>query len=814
MDEKKFDIVGMSCAACSARIEKAVSKVSGVSYCSVNLLTNTMVTKGSASSDKIITAVKNAGYSAKENGIKNNEEKIKDSEINVLKKRLFISLGLLLVLMYMSMGHMMLKWPVPTVFENYVCMVFLEFLITSVILIINRKFFINGFKALMHFAPNMDTLVALGSGISYIYSLYILFLLIYLQNQPFVIDVYFESSSTIVTLITLGKLLEAISKGKTKSALDKLISLSPKTGIIVKDDKEVEVSVEEIKPNDIFILKPGYYVPVDGIVIDGFSTLDESSITGESIPVEKKEGDNVNASSINCNGYLKCIATKTGSDTLFSKIIKMVEDASVSKPKISRIADKISFYFVPCILLLSIITMLVYFFLDYTVSYALERAITVLIISCPCALGLATPLAVMVGTGLGARNGILFKNAQSIETAGKIKTIALDKTGTITIGKPSVTDIIPLGGYSKNDLLFYASSLEKKSEHPISYAILAFYGDKTVSDLSDFKVHLGNGLSGIMMKDKSILRGGSLKYIESVLHVDEETSSLVSRLSDEGKTPLVFSKNNDIVGIIGIRDELKTDAGSSVLELKKMGIRVVMLTGDNEKTANAIAKSANIDEVFSSVLPDGKTEIVKKLSEKNVTAMVGDGINDSPALMAANVGISVSSGSDIAVDSSDIVLMKNTLDILPASIKLSKYTIKNIYENLFWAFIYNIICIPMAMGLFGFTLKPMYGALAMSLSSFCVCMNALRLNLVHIFNNKDYNRPKEFIVNKKIKIEGMSCAHCEKRVREALLTIKGLSNAEVSYKTGEAHVTVNENVTDLQLKNAIEGQDYKVIEII
>ena len=815
----------MSCASCSARVEKAVSGLPGVTSCSVNLLTNSMVTDGDVDSETIIKAVERAGYGAKEkNTASSGKVNLKtDSEVGALLKRLIISAAFLVLLMYFSMGCKMSGWHTFGLFENSVCIVLLEFIISSVILAVNRKYFINGFKAAFHLSPNMDTLVALGSGVSYIYSIYILFSLVFEQgrgNGDFIsvysMKVTFDSSATIVTLITVGKYLEAVSKGKTKNALESILKLTPQTAIVIRNGVESAVPANEIRKDEIFILKPGASVPADGIVIEGFSSVNESSLTGESIPVEKREGDSVSSATVNINGYLKCLAVRVGDDTYFSKIVRMLEDAGASKPPIARIADKVASVFVPAVITLSIITFILHLLNGFLFSSALQSAISVLVISCPCALGLATPVAVMVGTGIGAKNGILFKNAESLETAGRVKTVVFDKTGTLTSGKPQVTDIISFDGYSSEELLFYAAVLEKKSEHPVSSAIITFYSEKFVEplpDCTDFNIYPGNGLSCIY--ESKLLLGGSYTYIKSQkeIIIPENAGQVVDSLSGEGKTPVFFSVNNHVMGIIAVRDDLRADSVEAVEVLGKMGLEVVMLTGDNSKTAQAIAGEAGISRVVSSVLPDKKNQVVEQLRKDGVTAMVGDGINDSLALMSADVGMALAGGADVALDSSDIVLVRNSLTDVVSAIQLSKRTMRTIRQNLFWAFIYNIICIPLAMGLFGVELKPVYGALAMSLSSFCVCINALRLNLFRPYNINNNKISEGKKMKRKIFVSGMSCPHCEKRVKDALLSVHGVIGADVSFKTGLAEVEIASSVPEDVLREAIEAQGYTVTEI-
>lgn len=834
---EQYNVTGMSCAACSARVEKAVAKVEGVTSCSVSLLTNSMGVEGTASAADIISAVENAGYGAslksdnKENN-KNenkNEEILKDKETPLLKKRLVASVGFLAVLMYFSMGHMMWDFPVPDFFaNNHVANGLLQLLLTVIVMVINQKFFVSGFKSVLHGAPNMDTLVALGSGASFVWSVYALFEMTAAQSAgnhsavtEWMHEFYFESAAMILTLITVGKMLEARSKGKTTDALKGLMKLAPKTATMIRDGKEITVPVSQVKKGDIFAVKPGESIPVDGIVVDGISAVDESALTGESIPVDKAKGDNVSAATINQSGYIRCEAVRVGEDTALSQIIKMVSDAAATKAPIAKAADKVSAIFVPAVISIAIVTTIVWLVSGESFGFALARGISVLVISCPCALGLATPVAIMVGSGVGAKNGILFKTASSLETAGKVNVVVLDKTGTITNGTPKVTDVIPCG-ISEAELLQMAYSLEKKSEHPLAKAVIEKAEQSNISfdEVEKFEAMPGNGLCATL--GESELIGGNLKLIEKKAAIDGEIKNKISALSQEGKTPLIFAKNGKLIGIIAVADTIKEDSPEAVKQLKNMGIRVVMLTGDNEKTANAIGKAAGVDEVIAGVLPDGKENVIRNLMKQGKVAMVGDGINDAPALTRVDVGIAIGAGTDIAIDAADIVLMKSRLSDVPAAIRLSRATLRNIYQNLFWAFMYNIIGIPLAAGLFipifGWKLNPMFGAAAMSLSSFCVVSNALRLNLFKIHSDKKDRKIKVKIKEKKamtktMKIEGMMCGHCEARVKKTLEAIPEVESAEVSHENDTAVVTLNAPLADEVLKNAVEAQDYKVIEI-
>lgn len=830
---KQFDITGMSCAACSSRIEKAVSKLDGVESCSVSLLTNSMGVEGSATDSEIISAVENAGYGASLKGkseSNKNKDTIEDKETPLLKKRLFASLGFLIVLMYFSMGHMMWNFPVPSFFaENHVAMGILQLLLTVIIMVINQKFFISGFKGLLNKSPNMDTLVALGSGASFIWSVYALFMVTDAQTAgnhalaaEYMHEFYFESAAMILTLITVGKMLEARSKGKTTDALRGLMNLAPKTATVIKDSKEFSVPVSEVRKGDIFAVKSGESIPVDGIILDGTAAVDESALTGESIPVDKEKGDSVSAATINQSGYIRCEASRVGEDTTLSQIIKMVSDASATKAPIAKIADKVSGIFVPAVIIIAIITTAIWLIAGEAFGFALARGISVLVISCPCALGLATPVAIMVGSGVGAKNGILFKTAVSLEETGRINIVALDKTGTITKGEPVVTDIIPENGINKDKLLRIAASLEKKSEHPLAKAVNIYAEENniTVDDVDNFSVLAGNGIKATV-GDSQIL-GGSLKFISENTKIGSELTETANALALDGKTPMIFAENGKALGIIAVADTVKEDSAKAVKELQNMGIRVIMLTGDNEKTAKAIGKAAGIDEVIAGVLPDGKEKVIRSLKKQGKVAMVGDGINDAPALTSADIGIAIGAGTDIAVDAADIVLMKNRLTDVSAAIRLSRATLKNIHQNLFWAFIYNIIGIPLAAGAFipvlGWKLNPMFGAAAMSLSSFCVVSNALRLNFTKIYSSKHDKKIKAKTkeiknMEKTMKIEGMMCGHCEARVKKVLEALPEVESALVSHENDTAVVTLNVPLSDDVLKSTVEAQDYKVIEI-
>lgn len=831
---KQYNVTGMSCASCVARVEKAVNKVEGVTSCSVNLLTNSMSVDGDVKSSDVISAVEMAGYgaslkgnSSKEN--KTNDEPLKDTETPKLKKRLFSSLVFLILLMYISMGHMMWGFPLPSILaNNHIAMGLIQLLLTGIIMVINQKFFISGFKALIHRSPNMDTLVALGAGASFIYSVYALFAMTNAQVNndmslvmKYMDEFYFESAGMILTLITLGKMLESYSKGKTTNAIKGLMNLAPKKATILVDNTEKVVPIEEVKIGDIFVVKPGENIPVDGVVIEGESAVNESALTGESIPVDKTVGDNVSGATVNQSGFIKCKATKVGEDTTLSQIIKMVSDASATKAPIAKVADKVSGVFVPIVISIAVVTIIVWLLCGATFGHALVRGISVLVISCPCALGLATPVAIMVGNGVGAKNGILFKNATSLETTGKVSYVLLDKTGTITNGTPVVTDIIPSENYTQDDLLSYASSLESKSEHPLAKAVVQKAIDSNIKtlDTTDFKSLTGNGVSA-KINGKTVV-GGSVKHISSIANIDEKVIKQADDLAIKGKTPLLFVMDNRLLGIIAVADVVKSDSPKAIKELQNMGIRVVMVTGDNEKTAQAIAKESGVDEVIAGVLPDGKEKVVTRYKEKGMVAMVGDGINDAPALTRADIGIAIGAGTDVAIDSADIVLMKSKLTDVSGAIRLSRGTLRNIHENLFWAFIYNVIGIPLAAGvwipIFGWTLSPMFGAAAMSLSSFCVVTNALRLNFLNIRSSKrdrkiknKTNKKEKNTMTTTLKINGMMCPHCEATVKTALESIDGVTSAEVSHESGTAVVTLSKEVNEDVLKKAVVDKGYTV----
>lgn len=832
---KQYNITGMSCAACSARVEKAVSKLDGVTSCSVSLLTNSMGVEGDIIPEEVIAAVESAGYGAALKGAESKAEKsenadnLKDTETPALKKRLIASLVFLVVLMYLSMGHMMWGFPVPQFLENnHIVMGLIQLLLTGVVMMINQKFFISGFKALFNHAPNMDTLVALGSSAAFIYSTYALFAMTGAQLagdmnavMSYMHELYFESAAMILTLITVGKMLEARSKGKTTDALKSLIKLAPKTAVILIDGKETQVSIDKVKKGDIFVVRPGESIPVDGIIIDGNSAVNESALTGESIPVDKSKGDIVSAATINQSGFIKCEASRVGEDTTLSQIIKMVSDASATKAPIAKAADKVSGVFVPIVIGIAIITAAVWLLAGENVGFSLARAISVLVISCPCALGLATPVAIMVGSGVGAKNGILFKTAESLEQSGKIKIVALDKTGTITKGEPKVTDIITFEA-DKTELMKTALALECKSEHPLAKAVVAKASDEgfVPDEVEEFKISSGSGLSGILNGEAAY--GGNLRYVSNFAQIPDNAITTAENLANEGKTPLYFVKGNKLLGIIAVADEIKEDSAEAVKELHNMGLHVVMLTGDNEKTANAVGKLAGVDEVIAGVLPDGKEKVVSKLRQKGRVAMVGDGINDAPALTSADVGIAIGAGTDVAIDAADVVLMKSRLSDVPAAIKLGRATLRNIHENLFWAFIYNAIGIPIAAGvfipIFGWRLNPMFAAAAMSLSSFCVVTNALRLNFVKIRKNNIKTETVETIekenvkMEKIIKIEGMMCPHCEATVKKTLEQLDGVTQAVASHEKGTAVVTLENDVPFETLKKAVEDKGYTVIE--
>ena len=888
---KQYTVTGMSCAACSSRVEKAVSKVPGVTACSVSLLTNSMGVEGDVPPETVIHAVEDAGYGASLKGqgaaaqaqsASEAEDALKDRETPVLKHRLIASLGFLAVLMYMSMGHMMWGWPLPHFMDgNHVAMGLLQLLLAGIIMVINQKFFISGFKGLLHRAPNMDTLVALGSGASFIYSTYALFAMTDAQLKgndtavmSYMHEFYFESAAMILALITVGKMLEARSKGKTTDALKGLMKLAPKTAVIIRDGVETKVPIEEVKKGDVFVVRPGENIPVDGVVLEGTSAVNEAALTGESIPVDKAQGAPVSAATVNQSGYLRCEATRVGEDTSLSQIIRMVSDAAATKAPIAKIADRVSGVFVPAVITIAVVTTIVWLLAGQTFGFALARGISVLVISCPCALGLATPVAIMVGNGMGAKNGILFKTAVSLEETGKMDIVALDKTGTITSGEPRVTDVIPSGGVTERELVSLALSLEKKSEHPLAKAVLLYAKEQQIDapEAADFQALPGNGLSGTL--DGALLAGGSFSYISGHTTVSAQEQASFERLASEGKTPLCFMKNGRLAGMIAVADVIKEDSPRAVKELQNMGIRVVMLTGDNERTARAIGAQAGVDEVIAGVLPDGKESVIRSLKEQGKVAMVGDGINDAPALTRADIGIAIGAGTDIAIDAADVVLMKSRLSDVPAAIRLSRATLRNIHENLFWAFFYNVVGIPLAAGLwypiFGWKLNPMFGAAAMSLSSFCVVTNALRLNLFKMHDaSKDHPMRKRaekaankggekaenagavrmgaedtrsigqtangnetvakemqksenqknninmegITMTKTMNIEGMMCGHCEARVKKALEALAGVESAEVSHEKGTAIVSMSADVADDTLKEAVEAQDYKVDSI-
>lgn len=832
----QYNITGMSCAACSARVEKAVSKLNGVKTCSVSLLTNSMAVEGSALEADIIKAVEDAGYGAARKGANQDagnssdyENILIDKETPALKKRLFSSILFLVILMYFSMGHMMWNWPLPAFLsDNHIAQGIIQLLLTIIIMVINRKFFISGFKSLLKGTPNMDTLVALGSGVSFIYSLYVLFAMTDMQlngdaesMMSYMHELYFESAAMILTLITVGKMLEAKSKGRTTDALKSLIKLAPKTANVLRNGMEANVPIEQVAIGDVFVVRPGENIPVDGVVLKGHSAVNEAALTGESIPVDKAEGDMVSAATINRSGYIECRATGVGEDTALSKIIKMVSDAAATKAPIAKIADKVSGIFVPTVMTISIITFIVWLIVGKPAGYALARAISVLVISCPCALGLATPVAIMVGNGIGAKHGVLFKTADALEQAGKINIIALDKTGTITKGEPKVTDVIAEKGVTESELMELAFSLEVKSEHPLAAAIVnkAILEGTLLKEVSDFTALPGNGLAA--KYDGCELCGGNLRFISKKAYISDDIKIKAEKLSNTGKTPLFFSKGGELKGIIAVADVIKEDSAEAITQLKNMGIRVVMLTGDNEATARAIGREVGVDEVISGVLPDGKESIIRKLSKEGKVAMVGDGINDAPALTRADIGIAIGAGTDIAIDAANIVLMKSGLIDVPAAIRLSRQTLKNIHQNLFWAFFYNVVGIPLAAGvwipIFGWQLNPMFGALAMSLSSFCVVTNALRLNLFDIHSiEKDKKiknkKTKENItMEKTFKVEGMMCPHCEARVKNTLEEFAQVDEAIVSHKDGSATVRLNSDISEDVLKKAIEDQGYKVL---
>lgn len=869
---EQYNVTGMSCAACSARVEKAVLKVPGVTSCSVSLLTNSMGVEGAAPAAEIIAAVEEAGYGASEkklgakDGVSSTgasgaltslsaaEDSLADKETPKMKRRLIASLCFLIPLMYFSMGHMMWNWPVPSALEgNHVAVGLIQLIFTTAVMVVNQKFFISGFKGLIHRAPNMDTLVALGAGASYGYSLYALFAMTDAQFRgdmagvmTYMHELYFESAAMILTLITVGKMLEARSKGRTTDALKSLMKLAPKTATVIRDGAEETVSIEQVRKGDIFVVRPGENIPVDGIVMEGHSAVNESALTGESIPVDKKEGDTVSAATLNQSGFLKCEASRVGEDTTLSQIIQMVSDAAATKAPIAKVADRVSGAFVPAVIGISLVTILVWLIAGQNIGYALARGISVLVISCPCALGLATPVAIMVGNGIGAKNGIMFKTAVSLEETGKTQIVALDKTGTITSGEPKVTDMIPAGGVPEEELLSLAYALEKKSEHPLARAVILKAEERKADiktdagTLEDFRAVPGNGLTGTL--NGSLLCGGNLKFILEKAQIPSEVKLKAEELAEEGKTPLFFSRDGHLVGIIAVADMIKEDSPQAVKELQNMGIRVVMLTGDNERTARAVGAQAGVDEVIAGVLPDGKESVIRSLREQGKVAMVGDGINDAPALTRADMGIAIGAGTDIAIDAADVVLMKSRLSDVPAAIRLSRATLRNIHENLFWAFFYNVIGIPLAAGvwipIFGWQLSPMFGAAAMSLSSFCVVSNALRLNWFKMYDgSRDKKRKiknpaaqeteiqketqkaeikekeEEETMTKTMKIEGMMCGHCEARVKKALEALPQVDAAEVSHEAGTAVLTLNAELDNDVLKKTVEDEDYKVTGI-
>ena len=853
---EQFNVTGMSCAACSARVEKAVSKVPGVTSCSVSLLTNSMGVEGTASGAAIIKAVQDAGYGASPkkagtaaaSSTSADLDALQDHETPKLKRRLIASLGFLLVLMYFSMGHMMWGWPLPHWFDgNHIAMGLVQLLLAGIVMVINQKFFISGFKGLIHGSPNMDTLVAMGSMASFVWSTYALFAMTRAQLDGnselvmhYMMEFYFESAAMILTLITVGKMLEARSKGKTTDALKSLMKLAPKTATLLRDGAEVTVPIEQVQSGDIFVVRPGENIPVDGIVLEGSSAVNESALTGESIPVDKAEGDKVSAATTNQSGFLRCRATRVGEDTTLAQIIKMVSDAAATKAPIAKIADTVSGFFVPAVITIAVITTIVWLLLGRELGYALARGISVLVISCPCALGLATPVAIMVGNGLGAKNGILFKTAASLEAAGRTRIVALDKTGTITSGEPKVTDLLPADGMTEHELLTLAAALESRSEHPLAKAVLAYADEQklTAPAVTDFAALPGNGLAAKM--DGVEIFGGNASFAGTKVTVPDVLQAQAAALSEQGKTPLFFGGAGRLLGVIAVADTIKEDSPRAIKELQNMGIRVVMLTGDNQRTADAIGKQAGVDEVIAGVLPDGKEAVIRQLQQYGKIAMVGDGINDAPALTRADTGIAIGAGTDVAIDAADVVLMNSKLSDVPAAIRLSRATLRNIHENLFWAFIYNTLGIPLAAGVFipfGLTLNPMFGAAAMSLSSFCVVSNALRLNLFDVHSTKRDRKPKDaaslpaalaqpaevehkestnkedLTMKKTLNVEGMMCGHCEARVKKALEAVPGVAEAVVSHEAGTAVVTLNEDVADDVLKQAVEAQDYKVTGI-
>ena len=838
---EQYTVTGMSCAACTARVEKAVSGVKGVTSCSVSLLTNSMGVEGTASAEEIIAAVRDAGYEAalkkgnkdQTTCLSSGEGVLKDMETLVLKKRLITSLGFWIVLMYVSMGHMMWGWPLPSFFnDNHVAMGLLQLLLTVIIMVINQKFFISGFKSLWHRAPNMDALVALGSMAAFVYSTVALFAMTDAQVKgntdavmSYMHEFYFESAATILALITLGKMLEARSKGKTTDALKGLMKLAPKTATLLREGAEITLPIEQVAKGDIFVVRPGDNIPVDGTVLDGNSAVDESTLTGESIPVDKAVGSAVSAGTLNQSGYIRCEATRVGEDTTLSQIIQMVSDAAATKAPIAKVADKVSGVFVPAVMAIAVITVFAWLLGGQTTGFALARGISVLVISCPCALGLATPVAIMVGNGMGAKNGILFKTAVSLEETGKTQIVALDKTGTITQGEPEITDMIPINGKSETELLAIAYALEKKSEHPLARAInqVAEHDGLSADEVEQFQALPGNGLTALL--NGTTLYGGSYQFLSEKIQMPDEIKAKYEQLSEEGKTPLFFARDAELYGIIAVADTIKEDSPKAIKEMQDMGIHVVMLTGDNERTAKAIGAKAGVDEVIAGVLPDGKESVIRNMQQKGKVIMVGDGINDAPALTSADIGIAIGAGADVAIDAADVVLMKSCLSDVPAAIRLSRATLRNIHENLFWAFIYNIIGIPLAagafIGVFGWQLNPMFAAAAMSLSSFCVVTNALRLNFFRMYDSKRDHKNKNKITTKKetktlektLKIEGMMCGHCEMHTKKALEALNGVEKAEVSHKTGTAVVTLNKDVLEDDLKQAVAEQGYQVTDI-
>ena len=835
---EQYTVTGMSCAACSARVEKAVSAVPGVTSCSVSLLTNSMGVEGTASAEAVVSAVQAAGYGASLKGAScaptaaAQEDALADRETPALKRRLIASLGFLLALMYVSMGHMMWGWPLPACLaDNHVAMGLLQMLLTIAVMVINQKFFINGFRSLLHGAPNMDTLVALGAAASFGYSTYALFAMTGAQVRgdaaavmQYMHEFYFESAAMILALITVGKMLEARSKGKTTDALRSLMKLAPQTATLVRGGQEIAVPIAQVRRGDVFVVRPGESIPVDGVVLEGESAVNESALTGESIPVDKAVGDSVSAATTNQSGFLRCEATRVGEDTTLSQIIKMVSDAAATKAPIAKVADRVSGVFVPTVIALAILTTAVWLLCGQSIGFALARGISVLVISCPCALGLATPVAIMVGNGLGAKNGILFKTAVSLEETGKTEIVALDKTGTITQGEPRVTDVLPAEGMTQGALLSLAAALEQRSEHPLARAVMmrAEEDGLTAAPVGDFRALPGNGLTATLSGET--LLGGSLSFVSSQVDVPRSVRQKAEALAEEGKTPLLFAQAGRLAGVIAVADVIKADSPAAIAALRNMGIRVVMLTGDNEKTARAIGRLAGVDEVIAGVLPEGKESVIRRLQAQGKVAMVGDGINDAPALTRADIGVAIGAGTDVAIDAADVVLMKSRLSDVPAAIRLSRATLRNIHENLFWAFFYNVIGIPLAAGvwipLFGWTLNPMFGAAAMSLSSFCVVSNALRLNLFKLHNagkdkkiNRHSKHKEETTMVKTMKIEGMMCGHCEAAVKKALEAIDGVASAEVSHTDGTAVVTLSKPVENAALRKAVEDKDYTVTDI-